>query len=220
VERLANLYNVLARVVSPGKNLGFSGINNFAVDYAKGEYLLFLNSDCFVSELEPLTKAINWLKNPKNGAVGFRLMFADKTVQHDGMSVSKWNNSSDFYLNDHPNAGLPVNLMIGMRDKFKSTMLTAACLMMSKVTFREVGCFNRAYFRGDFEDSDLCLKIIAKGKRLGIVQDGNIYHLERQTIASQEPGLRQKITLVNSYIYSQRWKSMLSKNLPLLEVVL
>ena len=84
---------------------------------------------------------------------------------------------------------------------------------------KEIGGFNRVFNRGDFEDSDLCLKLISKGKRLGIVRSNAIYHLERQSIASQDSGLRQKITLINSYIYSQRWKSILRRNLPALEVI-
>ena len=219
VERLANLYSVSVRVVAPDRNLGFSGINNFAVERAQGEFLLFLNSDCFVTEPLALLKAIKWLRNAKNGAVGFRLLFADKAIQHDGMSVSKWKNSPDFYLNDHPNAGIPENLLDNKADCYQSTMLTAACLMVSKHTFNGIGGFNCAYLRGDFEDSDLCLKIIAKGQRLGIIRNNTIYHLERQTIASQNADLRQKITLINSYIYSRRWKSMLAKKLPLLTVL-
>ena len=98
-------------------------------------------------------------------------------------------------------------------------MLTAACLMMSRQRFDEVGGFNCAYLRGDFEDSDLCLKLIVRGAKLGIVRQAGIYHLERQSIGAQNGSLRQKITLVNSYIYSQRWKTLLAKKLPSLEVI-
>ncbi len=218
-ERLSALYGLSVRVVAPDKNLGFSGINNFAAERAKGDLILFLNSDCFITQIEPLHKAIRWLQNKAHGAVGFRLMFADNTIQHDGMSISKWNNSSDFYLNDHPLSGTPINLMSSSLDN-DSSMITAACVMIKKHAFFEIGGFNRAYLRGDFEDSDLCLKLLAKRKKLGIVREEGIYHLERQTISGQEPGLRQKITLINSYIYSQRWKTILSKKLPMLEVVL
>jgi GT2 family glycosyltransferase len=219
VSRLSSLYGLGVRVIWPDKNLGFSGINNLGANLAKGKNILFLNSDCFITEQAPIVKAQSWLKNIQSGAVGFRLLYSDKSVQHDGMSVSKWNGSSDFYLNDHPNIGTPINLIDGLVDKYPSSMLTAACLMISKELFIEVGGFNTSYYRGDFEDSDLCLKIIARNRKLGIVRADGIYHLERQTIVSQDPGLRQTITLVNSFIYSQRWKSLLAKKLPKLEVV-
>lgn len=220
VQRLAELYGLPVRVLAPDRNLGFSGINNFAVERAQGEYVLFLNSDCFITRAAPFLAALNWLRNtPGAGAAGFRLLFADNTVQHDGMSVERWKQQRDFYLNAHPRIGVPSELVPKRPSKDKAVMLTAACLMMSRQRFDEVGGFNRAYLRGDFEDSDLCLKILARGAKLGIVRQDGIYHLERQSIGAQDSGLRQKITLVNSYIYSQRWKTMLAKKMSPLEVI-
>ena len=220
VQRLAELYGLPVRVMAPDRNLGFSGINNFAVERSHGEHVLFLNSDCFITRPEPVLAALNWLQNtPGAGAAGFRLLFADHTVQHDGMSVERWKQQRDFYLNDHPRIGVPSELVPKRPIRDKASMLTAACLMMSRQRFDEVGGFNRAYLRGDFEDSDLCLKILARGAKLGIVRQDGIYHLERQSIGAQDGSLRQKITLVNSYIYSQRWKTMLAKKLSPLEVI-
>lgn len=218
-KRLASLYGMTIRVIAPVNNLGFSGINNFASEYAKAPILLFLNSDCFISNVAPIQKGLDWLQTKQAGAVGFRLTFSDCTVQHDGMSVSKWNGSSTFLLNDHPRRGLPVNLVPSHPANDEACMITAACLMISKENFKAVGNFDKAYLRGDFEDSDLCLKLIAKDLKLGIVRENGIFHLERQTISEQEGGLRTKITLVNSYIYTQKWQAKLLAGLPSLEVV-
>ena len=219
VKRLSGLYGLTVRVVAPSGNLGFSGINNFAASLANSANLLFLNSDCFVGDVSPIQQAIQWLQAEGSGAVGFRLTYADRTIQHDGMSISKFEGHNDFLLNDHPRRGLPVNLIPLKPPKDDARLLTAACLMMSKANFEMVGGFNRAYLRGDFEDSDLCLKIIEKGLKLGIVRSTGLFHLERQTIAAQEGGLRTKITLINSYIYSQKWLSFIQKGLPTLEVI-
>ena len=219
VKRLSGLYGLRARVVAPTTNLGFSGINNFAAKFARGAKLLFLNSDCFISNTAPIERAIQWLQDDKHGAVGFRLTYADRTIQHDGMSVSRFNGDHHFLLNDHPRRGLPVNLIPAKPSNDESVLLTAACLMMRKSSFDLVGGYNRAYLRGDFEDSDLCLKLIEKGLKLGIIRTQGLFHLERQTIAAQEGGLRTKITLINSYIYSQKWQPVLQKGLPALEVI-
>jgi len=61
--------------------------------------------------------------------------------------------------------------------------------------------------------------LIARGLKLGIVRQSGIFHLERQTIAAQDGGIRQRITLVNSYLYSQRWAQLLSGKLPALELI-
>lgn len=219
VNRLARLYDLTIRVVAPTQNLGFSGINNFAAAKARGKYLLFLNSDCFISDVAPIQKAMKWLAKSKTGAAGFRLTYADKTIQHDGMSVSAWNTDPAFLLNLHPRSGLPINLIPKYPSNDDASLLTAACLMVPTNVFNKVLGFDRDYIRGDFEDSDLCLKIAAAGLRLGIVREEGIFHLERQTIGDQEGGLRQKITLVNSFIYTSKWKSVIDAGLENLEVV-
>jgi GT2 family glycosyltransferase len=219
-ERLAGLYGLQVRVLAAAENLGFSGINNFAAERAKGRYLLFLNSDCFIARREPIDRAMAWLDgSEKAGATGFRLMYADRTIQHDGMSVSRWNDDEHFLLNDHPRMGLPVDTVSSHPDDDEAVMLTAACLMMRREVFTAVGGFDRSYLRGDFEDSDLCLKLVSRGLKLGIVRDDSIFHLERQTIAAQEAGLRQKITLVNSWIYTRKWHELLANGLTPLEVI-
>jgi len=217
--RLVQLYDISIRIVAPTQNQGFSGINNFAAAKARAPYLLFLNSDCFIGRRAPIEKALNWLTRDKSGAVGFRLTYPDKTIQHDGMSVSCWNRNPAFMLNEHPRRGLPINLIPQHPHGEDATLLTAACLMVSASLFHQLKGFDRDFVRGDFEDSDLCLKIIATGRRLGIVRDEGLFHLERQTIGQQEGGLRQKITLINAFIYTQKWRRTLEQGLQKLEVV-
>ena len=217
--RLAQLHDITIRIVAPTQNQGFSGINNFAASKARGKNLLFLNSDCFIGRREPIEKAMKWLDQDRAGAVGFRLTYADKTIQHDGMSVSRWNGDFAFLLNDHPRRGLPANLIPRHPTHDDVSLLTAACLMVPTQVFKNVRGFALDYVRGDFEDSDLCLKIMAAGLALGIVREDGLFHLERQTIGEQEGGLRQKITLVNAFIYTRKWKATLERRLPNLEVV-
>lgn len=220
VARLSQNYGQALRVVAPSVNQGFAGINNFAANLSRGTNILFLNSDCFITEVTPLRKALKWLKKKSNGMVGFRLLYPDNSIQHDGMTVSRLDDTDQFYLNKHPRMGVPVDLVEELSEaEAEATMLTAACLMVRRDVFDSVSGFDRKYFRGDFEDSDLCLKVISSGKRLGIVRQVGIYHLERQTIRSQQDDVRQKITLINSNTYSIKWQSVLSKGLPLLESV-
>ncbi|MCZ2498675.1 glycosyltransferase [Xylophilus sp. Kf1] len=218
-KRLARLYALDIRVVAPTRNQGFSGINNFAATNARGRYLLFLNSDCFISQVAPIAKAMHWLNRESAGAVGFRMTYADRTIQHDGMSVSRWKGHPAFQLNAHPRRGLPINLIPQYPAQDDACLLTAACLMVTAERFAGVHGFDTDYVRGDFEDSDLCLKLVSAGWALGIVRDTGIFHLERQTIGQQEGGLRQKITLINSFIYTRKWQKTIEHGLPRLEVV-
>ena len=61
-QRLSSLLNLSFKVVAPDRNLGFSGINNFAVDYCESRNILFLNSDCFPVQMgwqEKVVKALD-----------------------------------------------------------------------------------------------------------------------------------------------------------------
>jgi GT2 family glycosyltransferase len=217
--RLSTNYSIDIKVVCAARNLGFAGINNQAARAASGKYFLFLNSDCFITDVEPVARAMAWLgQDEAHGACGFRLHYADMKIQHDGMSDSQLEGDPAFHLNQHPRIGLPASSIPEVLEADDARLLTAACLMMPASVFHEVGGFDECYLRGDFEDSDLCLKLLISGRRLGIVRMPGIFHLERQSIGSQEPGMRQKITLFNSWLYSQRWGSLLKEPLPRLEL--
>ena len=66
------------------------------------------------------------------------------------------------------------------------------------------------YILGDFEDSDLCLKIEELGKRNMIRRDVELYHLERQSQNLVKPGRwKHNITVLNAIKYNNKWKSKL-----------
>lgn len=208
--RLAKYYGVMAKVIAPNCNLGFADINNFAVKRSEASTLLFLNSDCFLSKSDSILRALDALvSTPTLGAVGFRLLYADRTIQHDGMAIERWSEQLDFFINAHPRQGMPSSLIPQRLEDDSACMLTAACLLMSRSVFDDVGGFDSRYFMGDFEDSDICLKIRESGKQLGIVRGDDIYHLERQSINQIDGLVRQRITMTNSYVYSAKWKRVL-----------
>ena len=214
VRRLAEYYGITAKVIAPTCNLGFSGINNFAVERCSANMLLFLNSDCFLTQSDSIIRAMDRLdRDQEMGAVGFRLLYSDHTIQHDGMSVERWEKQQAFFINAHPRQGMPNKLIPEYVVSDTSCLLTAACLLMPRPVFEGVGGFDTRFFLGDFEDSDLCLKILETGKKLGIVREEGIFHLERQSFKQVDSLLRQRITLTNSNIYSNRWRAVLEDGL-------
>jgi len=220
IYRLALLYGMSISIVAPSENLGFAGINNLATNYANSNVVLFLNSDCFLTNKVAIELGLAWIDSSNdNGAVGFRLTYADCTIQHDGMSLMKWKNDPAFYLNDHPRQGFDEDLIPDIIKNDIAILLTAACLMMKKSLFKDINGFDCQYFKGDFEDSDLCLKIINSSKKLGIIRQPGLFHLERQSISSIDSLLRERITMTNSSTYTERWREVLSGELPTLEVI-
>jgi len=217
-QRLSGLLNLSFKVVAPTRNLGFSGINNFASQYCESRNILFLNSDCFPVQGGWEEKVVKALDEKKYAIIGARLLFMDETIQHDGIEFESKIDLPGFVLNAHPNKSLPAKIIKPNSTKEKSTCVTAAFMAIRKEVFDELGHFDEGYIRGDFEDTDLCLKAIDAGYKIGIIRDQKIFHLER---LSQKNGidnfLRNKITLTNSARQSTKWEALLSTKLPLIE---
>ena len=68
-------------IIESPRNLGFIRANNLAYERAKGEYVLMLNSDAFVSA-SAIKETVNFIRsNPHVGAVGARLVGRDGALQ-------------------------------------------------------------------------------------------------------------------------------------------
>ncbi len=219
-QRLSTLMSLSIKVVAPDRNLGFSGINNFAVDYCDSRNILFLNSDCFPVQVGWQNKVIKALDDEKYAILGARLLFMDETIQHDGIEFETKLDLPGYILNGHPNKSLPGKIIKPNSTKEHSVCVTAAFMAVRKEVFNQLGRFDEGYIRGDFEDSDFCLKAIDAGYKIGIIRDQEIFHLER---LSQKDGidsfLRTKITLTNSVRQSTKWAELLTKKLPLIESI-
>ena len=207
---LHRLYGVPFRVVDGVVNRGFSGANNLGADHSRGAVLVFLNSDAFprrpgwVGALCDLLAA-----DPTIGAVGPRLLTASGGIQHAGMRF-QWLPEFGIWANVHPGAGLDPVLdpATGPTDV---PAVTGACLAVRRDDFTQVGGWDTGYVIGDFEDSDLCLKLRALGRRIVYQPAVELTHLERQSFALLGGGeFRQQVVLVNALRHQQRWADVLA----------
>jgi GT2 family glycosyltransferase/glycosyltransferase involved in cell wall biosynthesis len=144
------------RVLPYARPYSFSAINNFAVGQATGELLLLLNNDTQVLHDDWMTRMVGHALRPEVGAVGARLVFADGTIQHAGV-VLGMNTTAD-----HPAVGTPMTEP-GYMGRLQVTQnwsaVTAACLMIRKAIYLEVGGLDEDDFNVLFNDVDLCLKV-------------------------------------------------------------
>lgn len=169
LQRIENI-----RILSYKKPFNFSAINNFAAREARGEYLLFLNNDTEVINREWLDAMINLCSNPNIGAVGAKLLYPNKTIQHAGVVLSE-----DF---------VAVNAFSGFtnssdkRKEFnkerKWNAVTAACLMTRKAVFDEAGGFDEEHLPIAYNDVDYCLKLREKGYMIMYTPKAMLYHYE------------------------------------------
>ncbi len=148
------------RVVRWPHPFNYSAINNHAARFASGEYLCLLNNDIEVIEPRWLTELVREAVQPNVGAVGARLLYSDRSLQHAGVAIGIGNAAG------HVHRGLP----LGDPGYFAHALIargtsavTGACLLVSKRHFDAVGGLDEAGLAVAYNDVDLCLKLVGHG---------------------------------------------------------
>lgn len=197
------------RVVSAGDNRGFSGACNLGASVAKGDTLIFLNSDVIPIRPGWASALVGAMQsNPKIAMIAPRLLFPDGSIQHAGMSP-RWRDALGLWTNHHPLMGMDPadDPAIGVT---LTPLITGACVAIGKSCFDDLGGWNTDYLIGDFEDSDLCFRILAKGQEVAYCPDIELTHLERQSVVTTgEDHFRDRLTILNATLFNARWAKML-----------
>jgi GT2 family glycosyltransferase len=170
----------------------------------------FLNSDVFAMPA-PAGVEASWLDRlarhltlrPDLGAVGPLLLFEDGSVQHQGLAYAPIPRLGGWRFPVHPRKGWRPDP--ALRGLHEVPALTAACLLLRRKLALELGGFDEAYAIGDFEDSDLCQKLAARGLRCALDHDVRLYHLERKSQAAPQQRWRANLTLFNAWLHQNRW---------------
>lgn len=212
-ETLFRLYQLPFRWVWGNVNRGFSGANNLGAKYAKSQNLVFLNSDAFPKRPGWLQEMLHTLEeHPSLGAVGVRLLFGDGGIQHAGMEFHR-REEMGIWVNHHPRMGLDPSL-----DPQKGLTVvpavTGACMALRRSDFDRIGGWDTGYLIGDFEDSDLCLKLRAEGMSIGYLPQVELIHLERQSfkLLGQDE-FRQRVVIYNAVRHQGRWGHLIAQRI-------
>jgi GT2 family glycosyltransferase len=209
--QLSPLFKVPFQVIYTGQNLGYARANNLAVKHAQGKYIILLNSDVMPCEIGWITTLKNFYEVEENiGALGPTLIYEDNSIQHRGITPFRVPPYQYLWFNDHPGKGQP-NFQC-LVTPYLVPAVTGACLLVSRRLYLECGGLCDDYILGDFEDSDFCLKLLEKGLNNYCYPQVELYHLERQSQSLVgDPGWRQSLTLYNSWLYTQKWDSLLQE---------
>ena len=108
-------------------------------------------------------------------------------------------------------AGLPGS---PPREKFvKRQAVTGACALMRREVYDAVGGLDEKFLIGDFEDSDLCLKVREKGLEIACLPlPVTLIHLERQSFTGVgTPSFRDYVVRYNAWRHQTRGARRLRK---------
>lgn len=158
-------------------NLGFAKAHNQGARIAQGDYLLLLNNDTTITPgfIEKMRQVFD--KDPQIGIVGCLIytMGTPRKIQHAGVMFTP-----DYIAYELGLEVPSITSQIPLSDPRAHTIrevpaVTAACMMIRKDIWFEVGGFDEEYING-WEDNDLCLKVREKGYKIFFTGEAVIYH--------------------------------------------
>jgi GT2 family glycosyltransferase len=191
-------------------NYGFSSANNIGIRNATAPAVVLMNSDVWVEDASALDLAVDAVLDGSYDLVGSRLLFEDRTIQHDEIVFERSPVVGDLYLADHPLKGLPAPDGEARIDPVAA--VTGALMVMSKDGYERWGGLSEEFIRGDFEDADLCLRILQGGGRVGVVRTNGVFHLERQSISLMAgESVRSAVTYLNCISFNRRWSEFIDQ---------
>lgn len=191
------------RVLYSDSNRGFAPASNLGLDAARADYVAFVNSDVFPVGVGGLDRLVAHLRrDPRLGAVGPRLLYADGSVQHEGCVTRTRAEYGGWTFIDHVNKG---RRPAPATDLLPVDLLTAACVVMRRAVAVQMQGFDEGYVIGDFEDADLCRRLTEKRLRCAVDPLAVCHHLERQSQSRLDGHWRMNLTLYNAWRFQRRW---------------
>jgi GT2 family glycosyltransferase len=167
-----------ARVLRVPGAFNFSQLNNIAAREAHTDQLLLLNNDVEALDSEWLAELQSRLVEPDVAAVGPLLLWPSRVIQHGGVvlgpSFAATHSFTDRMDGDPGYADL---LCVA----HGCSAVTAACLLVSRKEYLDVGGMDELHFPVNFNDVDLCLKFRASGKRITFTPHAKLSHAESST---------------------------------------
>jgi len=191
------------RLLILGQNSGFAPASNFGLRAAAGMFVCFMNSDIFpITPDWPRRLAARLQAEADLGVVGPLLLFEDGSVQHQGIYFRRQPMFGNWHFPQHENKGWRIQNDSGL---IRKPAITGACMMLRRSLALDIGGFDESYVIGDFEDTDLCLKLRRRGLAAALDFDVRMHHLERKSQASSAEQWRTNLTLANAWTHERRW---------------
>ncbi len=169
------------RILHYRDRFNFSEINNFAVKEATGDYLLLLNNDMTVLPCDLPGELLMYAQRPDVGAVGAKLLYPDDTVQHAGVIIGLGGVAAHSHKDYGKNDAGYMNRLLVAQDL---SAVTAACLMMRRSIYEEIGGMDPGY-EVAFNDADFCMRIRSKGYHVVFTPFALLTHYESKSRGSE-----------------------------------
>jgi hypothetical protein len=170
---------------------------NSGVAASKGEFIILLNDDMTIITPRWIEEMISWLQRPGIAAVGPKLLFDNKNIQHAGV-LMLGQGPSHVYYGAH---GDTIGQFGGAVLLRNYSAVTAACLAVKKQDYQAIFGFDPA-FRLNYNDADFCLRLRARGRIL-YTPEAKLFHLESASRGDSPP------TPAEFEMINQKWTAVM-----------
>ena len=197
-----------ATVIRNETNLGFAAAANQGAGRARGPWLCFLNPDCLVRPgwVELLIRAVE--DDPLAGAAIPLFLASDGAIQEAGSGVDRNGWTHAFGLGaDSGDAEHRFRRYVDYG--------SAACLVLPREVFLEVGGFDAGYHPAYCEDVDLCFRLRERGLRTVYEPRSRVVHAGA---ASTDEIRRARLIERNRRRLLERWGDLLDDRPALAEL--
>lgn len=193
------------RVLRYEKEFNYADIQNYAAVRAKGDHLLLLNNDTWLERPESIREMLGYCMRDDVGIVGAKLLYPDDTIQHAGVIVGLGGVADHAFVGmDREDPGYCCRAICAQ----EYSAVTAACLMVKKTVFMEVGGMDTE-LKIAFNDVDFCLRVKEAGYKIIYNPFSIWYHDESKTRGAEDTP--EKIERFRGEIeyFQRRWANFL-----------
>ncbi len=159
----------------------FSRSINKGLAKADGDIVLLANNDLEITDPAWLKEMVSCFDYPGVGIVGAKLLYPDRRLQHAGVVFGTDGLAHHWFLNRPENQPGPMG-RLWVRQSM--TVVTGACLAVSRACLERVGGFDEAAFAIAYNDVDFCLRAHKAGFRTVWTPFATLIHHESATRGS------------------------------------
>ena len=199
-------------IVTYRGKFNYSAVNNLGVRYADGDYILLLNNDMEIISVNWMEELLMYAQRDDVGAVGAKLYYPDKTIQHAGVVIGLGAHRTaghTHYKQSRENLGYMGRLCYAQN----VSAVTGACLLVKKELFDKVGGLDES-FEISLNDVDFCLKLRELGYLNVFTPFAELYHYESASRGLDDQGEKAERYNQESERFRKKWKEVLEKGDP------
>jgi glycosyltransferase involved in cell wall biosynthesis/cephalosporin hydroxylase len=190
------------RIIRDDSPFNYSYLNNKAVATSRGELLTLLNNDIEVITPDWLSIMVSHAIRPQIGAVGAKLWYTNKKLQHGGviLGIGGIAGHSHRHLTEK-DGGYFSRAMLTQN----LSAITAACLVIKKEIFNQVGGLDEKNLAVAFNDVDFCLRVRELGYRNVWTPVAELFHHESATRGYEDTPEKKKRFRQEGDYMKMRW---------------